>query len=258
MTVTGRLHFRSVATVVILAALVVLWAQAAFADLCPRVKYVELGDKTIELGWTMGISEADIPNFGGYRVWLRENWHQEEFELVAEYVYGEDNPDAAGYWPFVPFYQDSIRVAEGDFFKNAFPYEVSVTAFEADDPNTVNEECLEDNIRGVLYPRQGVQSNLDGVECIPNPYRASAEWEYGGERRVTFVGLPGDATIRIYTVSGALVRTLDHDDSDSDLGDLEFWDLKNSDGESIAPGVYIWAVDAGEFGTKIGKVMIIK
>lgn len=255
MTVTGRRHYRRVAIVVMMAVLLAFWAQAASADLCPRVKFVELGDKSIGVGWTMGVSEADIENFGGYRVWKRDRWQDEDFELVAEFIYGEDNPAASGYWPFVPFYQDSVRVAAGDFFQNAFPYEVSVTAFEADAPDLVNEDCLLANSTGVIYPREGVQSTLGKVQCIPNPYRFSADWEYGGQRRVTFIGLPGEATIRIYTVAGALVRTLDHDDPESDL---EFWDLRNADGEEIAPGLYIWAIEAPGIGSTIGKIMIIK
>ncbi len=85
--------------------------------------------------------------------------------------------------------------------------------------------------------------------------RSSADWEYGGQRRIAFIGLPSEATIRIYTVAGTLVRTLDHSDPQSDL---ESWDLRNEDGEEVAPGVYIWDVDAGELGDANGKVMIMK
>jgi hypothetical protein len=100
----------------------------------------------------------------------------------------------------------------------------------------------------------GTRGDLKAVRCIPNPYRGAADWEYGGQRRVTFIGLPEQATIRIYTVAADHVRTLDHADAASDI---EFWDLRNSDGEDVAPGVYMYQVESqGE--TIEGKVMIIK
>ena len=71
---------------------------------------------------------------------------------------------------------------------------------------------------------------------------------------MTFIGLPETATIAIYTVSADHVRTLRHQDAESDL---EFWDLKNSDGEEVAPGVYMYHVESGGKSVE-GKVMIIK
>ena len=102
-----------------------------------------------------------------------------------------------------------------------------------------------------------MSNELDRIRVIPNPYRSSADWEYGGQRRVVFVGLPAAATIRIYTVSGTLVRTIVHDDPESDQ---ESWDLRNSnsDGEEVAPGLYLWDVDAGDVGDIEGKMMIMR
>ncbi|MCK4916513.1 MAG: T9SS C-terminal target domain-containing protein, partial [Candidatus Eisenbacteria sp.] len=77
----------------------------------------------------------------------------------------------------------------------------------------------------------------------------------GGQRRVVFIGLPEKAKIRIYTVAADLVRTLIHEDDESDI---EPWDLKNDAGEEVAPGVYIFQVESEGLGSKDGKVMIIK
>ena len=243
--------------------LVFLSASAALADLCPRVKFVQLGDKSLAIGWTMGIDERDIDDvygveFGGYRVWVKEVWNSEEFYLEREYVWGEEDTEAAGYWDLEPFYEDSIRVYTDRHAHNAFPYMVSVTAFEAG-VSSVNDTCLVDNseFAGIVYPRAGQQDVLKKIQAIPNPYRASAAWEHGGERRITFVRLPETATIRIYTVSAKLVETLYHDDPNGD-NDQEDWDLKNSDDEDVAPGVYIWAVEAPGLGSITGKIMVIK
>jgi len=57
-------------------------------------------------------------------------------------------------------------------------------------------------------------------------------------------------------MSGELVKTLYHQ---SDLDDgKEFWDLTTKDNFPIAYGVYIFHVDAGELGQKIGRLGVIK
>jgi len=254
MTVRGKSLLRPAIAVTVLV--LVLLSSASYATVrCPRVKSVVLSDKRVELAWTMGIDERNVPDFGGYRVWVREVWRSGEFALGHEYIWGEDDTTAAGYWPFRPFYEDSVRVFVAPSAQNAFPYEFSVTAFAKSQPDTADVACFTANRSGIVYPNTGPQSNLKQIQVIPNPYRSSADWEYGGQRRVVFVRLPSVATISIYTTALELIRTLHHDDSQSDL---ESWDLKTDDGEEVAPGVYIWHIDAGALGTIDGKMMIIK
>jgi hypothetical protein len=226
----------------------------------PEIVFARVGDRSAAIGWTMGAAEEEIKNnagtvvFGGYRIWMRELWKSGEFSLVRQYDLGQDDPDAAGYWPFDAYYLQPVRGDSGAFFQNAFPYQFSVTMFTVDDPESSDVYCKEGNLTEVLYPRVGVQTDLASVQVIPNPYRSSADWERGGQRRVTFVGLPHEATIRIYTVAADHVITLKPKDQRDDQHD---WDLTNKDGEEIAPGVYIWQVEGGG-GTKYGRIMIIK
>ena len=97
---------------------------------------------------------------------------------------------------------------------------------------------------------------------VPNPYVGAASFEpepYGvqgrGDRRIEFRGLPQDCTIRIYTVRGELVQTLRHDGTTEGYVP---WDLRTKDNLDIAPGLYVFHVDAGQFGSHIGKFAIIK
>jgi hypothetical protein len=242
-----------------LAALMVVAMASTAAALCPRVTFVDMGYKQFSIGWTMGVDERDIPDFGGYRVWVREVW-MDRWNLQKSYVWGVTDTAAAGYWSFEPFYIDSIRVYTSQDAINAFPYQYSVTAFartvtDTAVANAAERLCRAENASDVLYPLQGVSDDLEMIRVIPNPYRSSADWEYGGQRRVVFIGLPATATIRIYTVAGALVRTLRHDNPESDQ---ESWDLKNSDGDEVAAGLYLWDVDAGEIGDIEGKLMIMR
>jgi hypothetical protein len=71
-----------------------------------------------------------------------------------------------------------------------------------------------------------------------------------------FTRLPRRCTIRIYTVSGELVNTIYHD---SDILDgTADWNMLTRDNLQIAYGVYIYHVDAGELGEKVGKFAVIK
>jgi hypothetical protein len=98
---------------------------------------------------------------------------------------------------------------------------------------------------------------------VPNPYLAAASWEPRstfrtgrGERRIYFTNLPQKCTIRIYTLSGYLVNTLEHESS-IEVGQ-EAWNLLSKDGQDIAYGVYVFHVDAPGIGEKVGKFAIIK
>lgn len=97
---------------------------------------------------------------------------------------------------------------------------------------------------------------------VPNPYVGSASFEPErfaisgrGERRIEFRGLPQHCTIRIYTVLGDLVQTLEHDGGTEGY---EAWNLRTKDNLDVAPGLYIFHVDGGKLGKSIGKFAIIK
>ena len=109
-------------------------------------------------------------------------------------------------------------------------------------------------------------SDLDLIAVVPNPYVAVATWERKqttsagigsrGERRINFIHLPQNATIRIYTIRGDLVDVIEH--ASSIENSTSSWDLRTREGLDVAFGIYVYHVDAGELGEKIGKFAIIK
>lgn len=118
-------------------------------------------------------------------------------------------------------------------------------------------------VKGVSFDEDKAVSDLDKIAVVPNPYVAAVSWEpkslfrFGrGERRIYFINLPAKCTIRIYTVRGYLVDTVEHD-ADISNG-AEPWDLVSKDGMNIAYGIYIYHVDAPGIGTKIGRFAVIK
>ncbi|HPI38830.1 MAG TPA: hypothetical protein PK397_12885, partial [Ignavibacteriaceae bacterium] len=75
-----------------------------------------------------------------------------------------------------------------------------------------------------------------------------------GERVLQFRNLPPQCTIRIYTLVGELIQTIQKDDN----GSIASWDLLTNEGQRIAYGVYIFHVDAPGIGEKIGRFAVIK
>ena len=104
---------------------------------------------------------------------------------------------------------------------------------------------------------------LDDIRVVPNPYVASAAWEPQniyrsgrGPRRIEFIHLPPQCTIRIYTVDGALVKTLEHNAPMTDGS--ESWNMLTRDQMDIAYGLYIYHVDAPGIGQYVGRFIVIK
>jgi hypothetical protein len=60
-------------------------------------------------------------------------------------------------------------------------------------------------------------------------------------------------TIRVYTLAGDLIRTIDHTNGSG----AEDWDMLNKDQMGIVPGVYFYHVDS-KYGQKLGKFVVIK
>ena len=107
------------------------------------------------------------------------------------------------------------------------------------------------------------KDQLSQIKVVPNPYVAAATWEernfYSsgrGPRSIHFTHLPQQCTIRIYTVSGELVRTIEHN-APLNNGTAQ-WDLLTRDNLAVSYGIYIYHVDAPGVGETVGKLAIIK
>lgn len=97
-------------------------------------------------------------------------------------------------------------------------------------------------------------TDVSYVHPYPVPFRPSAgdtarygSWATG----ITFKGLPSEGKLRIYTLTGTLVRSLPFSSPTVN------WDVRNSDGQRAASGVYLWEVVSGG-NRKTGKLVVIK
>ncbi|MGB6648905.1 MAG: hypothetical protein WBG01_10270, partial [Bacteroidota bacterium] len=107
-------------------------------------------------------------------------------------------------------------------------------------------------------------SSMSNIYVVPNPYVGVNELEptfrlpgeNRGERRIYFENLPMRCTIRIFSLNGDHVQTLEHD-SNMENG-REFWNLLNRDGFGVAYGVYMAHIEAPDIGETIIKFALIK
>ncbi len=116
--------------------------------------------------------------------------------------------------------------------------------------NPVNGQVWVTTDRGVNVlesKSQPVVTALQGVRVYPNPFLPQ-------HRFVIFDGLPPDATVRIHTPAGNVIRTL----RPSQLqGNQAQWDGTNEDGRAVSPGVYLYSVASGSSVAR-GKIIVAR
>jgi hypothetical protein len=109
-----------------------------------------------------------------------------------------------------------------------------------------------------------VHEDLDQITVVPNPYIVTNTLEpavrnnqLNQRRRVMFTNLPSQCTIKIFTMSGYLVDTIDVMNT-LDYG-IAYWDLLSKEDLEVAAGIYLYHVKSILTGKEIiGKFAIIK
>jgi len=109
---------------------------------------------------------------------------------------------------------------------------------------------------------EGERDLWNRVNVFPNPlYGFNPATSYSGgaadEPFVTFSNLPTEVTIKIYSLSGQLLRTLTEDDKMDPTSPFLRWNLENESGLRVASGMYLSIVSSPKYGEKILKFAII-
>lgn len=106
------------------------------------------------------------------------------------------------------------------------------------------------------------KSLWDKVNVFPNPlygFNVATSYTNGApdEPFVTFSNLPEEVTIKIFSLSGQMLKTLSTADKDSPTKPFIRWDLKNESGLRVASGMYLAIVSSPEYGEKVLKFALI-
>lgn len=157
---------------------------------------------------------------------------------------------------------------------NNFDYYYSVTAFSKEDTVAdfpAQESSIYVNAKQAV-PGTQPPKGVGEVAVVPNPYRGDIAyqnydppWEkpkgtrenwMEQDRRIQFINLPASCQIKIYTVAGDLVYTIDHNNPSSGYED---WNLTSYVGQAVSSGIYLFTCeDKTNKQVQVGKFVIIK
>jgi hypothetical protein len=152
------------------------------------------------------------------------------------------------------------------------PWYFAVTAFDVGDPQTglsslEASKLVNATVVYLFDEWELVKEKGSKVAVFPNPYRIDGDYlsdryEQGQgnfDKRLRFLNLPPQCTIRIYTLDGDLVRTLEHDHQTGDYATYHYWNLISRNTQTVVSGLYLFTVeDKGTGEVQVGKFVILK
>ncbi len=252
-------------------------------------------DRMIKLYWTKEAEEHRDPSTGkkdfeGYGIFRYEGENlgsecyplRECYELLAMYDIADDSLDYdSGYntgmesiacdtiingihydysWP------PAGKENEYRYLKNGFPYHYAILSYDSGDTalasswSTIrqNDILIYPGAYPISYDDEETSINSPAPGVYPNPYRTSGLWDGASEResKIYFTNLPAKSNIYIYSLSGDLIATLEHDDP---YNGEESWNLITDEDQAVATGLYLFAVEDLETGiVRTNKFLIIK
>jgi hypothetical protein len=162
--------------------------------------------------------------------------------------------------------------------KDGHKYWVAVTAYDTGDPETPSLESGLGQNSTLFVPGAEADPGGQNVTVFPNPYRGRAEWDGVSERErfLWFAHLPPRAEIRIFTLGGDLVDTIQFDgrtyraanaagvnDPDGEdpvlAGGIAAWDLLSWNNQPVASGLYVFSVrNLDTSHVETGRFMVLK
>ncbi|MEW6618749.1 MAG: T9SS type A sorting domain-containing protein [bacterium] len=116
--------------------------------------------------------------------------------------------------------------------------------------NTITIEVYHLSEFAIFPSKKPATKRLSKVFVYPNPcYPCRHGYQ------LTFAELTTNVTIKIFSITGELVRTLEK----NDIGQEKSWDLRNDAYENVASGIYIYLIVDNDTGEKVtGKLGVIK
>jgi len=213
------------------------------------------GEKCVVLEWSDVSNETDfdtkVKDFSGYKVYRALGRNDTTFALVWQ-CGGKTGI------PITTTYKDTS-------VQRGFAYYYYVTAY---DDGTQNWEqpgvslesgkywnMMQRNQPVHPYLTKTPVADLNSIKVVPNPYHdLSINNNWPGEpNKIMFINIPPKCTIKIYTMSGDLVKTLHHQDGTSE----EPWNQVTEYNQLIYTGVYLYVIES-DIGSKVGKFVIVR
>lgn len=118
-----------------------------------------------------------------------------------------------------------------------------------------NESGMTNRNEIAMQAVRGPAENALDVKVFPNPFKLVSGFPtQGTENYIVWTNLPANCNLKIYTSSGELVKTINH--NNPNVGE-EVWDQLTDARQRTAPGIYFWTVESS-VGNAQGTLLIIK
>ncbi len=143
------------------------------------------------------------------------------------------------------------------FFNNGDVLSTNITVY----PYT-SEDIYEFTTSSTTLNEDQQKALFERVNVYPNPlYGFNVATSYDNsaadEPFVTFSNLPEEISIKVYSLSGQLLRTLGVEDKSSPTSPFLRWNLQNESGLRVASGMYFAIVTSPKYGEKVLKFAIV-
>lgn len=221
----------------------------------PAAVWITSGNGYIDLAWTADASalpdnDTGVYDFAGYRVYRSAGSNTEPLELVAElpqnatgYRDSSVTRDVNYYYAVTTYDDGSANWSEPQVSLESSPYWTWSGWYDGAGARPGGSVLTE-------------TPSIDMVRVVPNPYHidmAGASAVRGEE--ISFVNLPPNATIRIYTAGGEFVHEIIH--ASPYPASNATWDLRTEANRQIATGVYVYIVETDD-AKKVGKFIVVR
>ncbi|MBN2011242.1 hypothetical protein JW960_18000 [candidate division KSB1 bacterium] len=218
----------------------------------------------VEIRWKDADAEA-LPNFAGYRIMQRISntdtvFYEQTFATGPDLA-GLDRDDQTGELLYV---HKNVLIGAQYYF-----YIQAMAQIDSNDPNAdpgtrgkmlYSSRLSQPNIDWIKPPSFS-QDDLSKIRVVPNPYNINDEllvraFGFTDRRSIQFMNLPQTVTIKIFTETGDLVQTIEHDSPVSD-GSAD-WDMLTRNQHVISSGVYIVVFEKPSGEMSFQKFLVVR
>lgn len=215
---------------------------------------------------TEGIADPDdgTLDLAGYRLYRSDFLPIGPWELIGDIKKADPSYYDAASGKYV-FIDSTVQIGTGYYY--------SVTAYDTGKASwPVNPAAIfpETNSNRVPPRESSIFANrmtfpflatlpapksVDQVLVVPNPFVIGEGSSQPGESdQIQFINVPNPSTVRIYTLRGDLVKTIE---VSSNTGGIVTWNQVTDFGQFVESGVYIYQVDS-QYGKHTGKFAIVR
>ncbi len=225
----------------------------------PPTSFTVLGTgEGIELTWSDPDAEA-MNGFQGYRIMRKVSTLDTTFydqvatipasdkEITHKYIDNKNVLFGGNYYYYI---QAGVKIGEND--QNAYP---------ADRGKTIWTGRIWYPQNTPASPERISQPDLNKIVIAPNPYNYNDPilkgYGFTDDRGILFFNLPVKVTIRVFTESGNLVKTIEHDEPITKAGSDE-WNMTNENRQPIASGIYIVVFQTPDGSLSYKKLVVTR